>query len=252
MKTVIGTKKILLELEKKEKKRRIAALIYCIPFICALLMLLLFLLPIIRFTNFNNELTESTSVFRSIFNNTKLAREVLFSQNSQKDAVYMAFSRFVLISALVSLALFVIGALSSLAYMLTGLSFLKDRNEKINRRRLFLTFIPNKATVFILSFLCIAPSVFPKLLSLLIERMLIVYTKTDLTVTIVALAFWLLSIVATIFMRRKTDKEFNIFADSENNDDNEDGDDTPSPLSDDERSKQTKELLKILEENKKK
>ena len=246
MKNVIGTKKIILEQQKKEKARKKAALSYVIPFVAVLLLLLLFLLPIIRFTNYKNELTESTSVFKSIYNNTNLAREVLFSTSTENDEVYMAFSRLVLICALISFAVFAIGFISSLTYMLTGLSFLNYPEEKVKQRRLFLTFIPNKATVFILSFLCVLPSFFPKLLSLLIERILIVYTKTDITVVIVAFAIWLISLIAFLLIKEGKKKEFDMFAG--NYHENEPDIDNSA----EESAERANEILKILENNKKK
>lgn len=249
MRHVTGTKKIILAMEKKEKERKKASLIYVVPFVAVLLTLLLFVLPIIRFTNFQNELTESTSVFKSIFNNIGLARKVLFSAIYENDEVYTAFAKFVLVSALVSLLLFVTGFICALAYMLTGLSFVKNPNEKIKQRRLFLTFIPNKATFFVLSILCIAPSIFPKLLSLLIERMLVVYTKTDVAVVAVAFALWLLSLVATLIIEKKTDKSFNVFAQNIGGDDVSDKNDG---MTDEERSNQVKDLAQMLEKSKRK
>ena len=202
-------------LERVAKKRKnIATIRYILPFAVCMLMLILFLLPLIYFRDYNNTLTESSSLFLRMSENFAQARLTLFSGKSGVDAAYVAFSQFIMIGVSVGFICFALGLFSSLMYMITGLAYLNgDRSKKL--RRIFVTFVPNKITVITLSALCACPSLFPHFLVKSLDRVMMIYSKAHFVAGDLLIWCVILLLIPTVFFiatKKHDTDEVNIFA----------------------------------------
>jgi hypothetical protein len=104
------------------------------------------------------------------------ARKVLLDASSN-DVAYKSFSSFTMVLCVAFVLSAALGVLVSLAYTLIGLFHLYSDMDTTKARRIFITFIPNKAVLCIFPFFTALTSLFPHALVKLIDRTLMIYTR---------------------------------------------------------------------------
>ena len=206
--------KSYLKIKLQEKQKRTAVVGYLLPFSFSALVTLIFFLPCIYFTDYSGDTTKSTSIFARMLENFSAAREALLDP-SVEDAAYLGFSSLIMGVCVILSLLLIIGLFSSLLYMIAGLRHVYSPDNNTKLRRLFVTFVPNRAVVLVLALLSSAPALFPTLLVALIDRVLMVYAKAHYTFghpLIYCAALWCITVAFFVLAKKYNSDELNIFA----------------------------------------
>ncbi len=196
-------------------KRKLATAGYILPFAAVCLLTVLFSLKSFYFTDYAGDVKQSSSIFERIADNFKTGKIVLLSENNLYDAAYTSFYSLLMTAIAIILVLFVIALTVTFLYMLVGLLYLHNSENSPKLRRLFITFIPNKAVVCILGVLSLAPAFFPYILTKLIDRVLMVYTKVNYLagdIIIWGTLIWCLVSIYYILTKKYDSQDINIFA----------------------------------------
>lgn len=197
-----------------QKRKNIAALGYLLPLIAALLIIVVYMLPLVRFINYNGELTESTSVFSRMHENFSQARQSLFSQKSEADNAYRSFSSLIMTYVTVSSLCLTLGVMISALYAFIGCSHVYGNGTK-NIKRVFITFIPNKIVLHGVCVLCLIPALFPHALVRAVDRILLTYSRVTYPlgdIIIWCLIIYIIPIIFSFVTRKHVTSENNIFA----------------------------------------
>ena len=204
----------ILKKKKQQKARSVATVGYILPFAVSLIILILFLLPCFYFTDYSGDAKEMSSIFSRISENFSAARNALLGSASVDEA-YKSFSSLIITACVTCMLCFIFGLAVSFFYMITGLTKLYAEQKSDKLRRIFVTVIPNKTVVCLLSLLTVVPSFFPLILVKTIDRTLMIYTKVHYLagdLIIYCIILWLTPILFFVFTKKYENREFNIFA----------------------------------------
>lgn len=152
---------------------------YAMPLITAVLCLLLMALPVLQFTNNQTGADEPISAFTLMKNSWDQVRVYLYGTADQTNG-NVIFSQTVLISLIAFWILFAIGLAVSVWALFAAVRYTEEGCEENLGRIWFVTLIPNRTVLCVLTSLVIPLTAFARILPVFYRR--IVYVAVELRV----------------------------------------------------------------------
>ncbi len=208
-------KRSLAQRKQYKKTRTHATLRYILPLASALMIFILLCLPCFYFTDYSNQVRSGTSVIERMTSIWEESRQTIFASDSDAEAQYISFCKVAMASIALCSLFYIIALATSVLYAIAGLrKIYSDRAENDPIRRVFLTFIPNEIVLCAVNLISVLPALFPRIVVLLIEKLLVVYTKVTFPagdIAIYAVIFWLATVIYLIVAKKHFAPEFSIF-----------------------------------------
>ena len=152
---------------------------YLFPPLCALLTLIALRIPCLQYTT-AEKVNDPISTRELISNAFAQSREALFGAESQ-TAASIAFSRATLLTVVVAILLFLIGAAITIWYTVTAFRYAQHPKQRSLARIAFITLVPNRVALALWS-LCLLPlPAFPRLLVIFYQSLMNYTVRLDVT-----------------------------------------------------------------------
>lgn len=179
---------------------------YIFPLISDLMLIIVAFIPCFRYS-LDSEKHEPISLFELLGNAWNDSRKYLFSAQTTQSGEGVIFYRTVFATMLILLLLFIISMAIkifslSAAYPLFRGGMLSESEDK--RKRIYVTFIPNRAILLILELLSLPILLFPNLLVRYYRRLLLYLVTIDgysIIPLIFGIALWVVSVILTILAK---------------------------------------------------
>ena len=161
----------------RERARGWIMLRYCFPLIAAGLILCILFVPCLQYTNNQSGTEDPISTLRLMKNSWDQVRNYLFGGGQQTNG-NIQFSRTVLILLILFWILFAIGVAVAIWALFAHTRYAEDGEEQTGRLW-FLTLIPNRVVLCVLSALIFPIAFFPRIVILLYRS---IYVAVELKV----------------------------------------------------------------------
>lgn len=191
---------------------------YILPVLCTAAMLMLVFIPSMHFTDGEGNVKSTLSVGTLANNAWDTVRHFLSSSSDIQDKASTDFSKYIQAALIVSALCFLIGSAAQLCTMIAGLRRIggktaPGKNDKFGN--LLITFIPNRAVMFLLGALTVVPFAFPRILLYAYRKIL--YTDISLSyhfgdLAIYAAVLWVIPILFILFTKKKMTRDNDVFA----------------------------------------
>lgn len=136
---------------------------YLAPTVALLLLLIAVCLPVLQYTTAAGVTNQSLSTLRLLRNSWNEVREYLFG-TSEQLSVTLTFSKTVLITLIIGIVCFLLGAAASVFYTVGALRYLSNPEDTGTARILWITLFPNRAVACLWFLLLLPLLAFPRLL----------------------------------------------------------------------------------------
>lgn len=167
------------KIKREGQKRGWIYLRYALPLISVVLCLICMAVPMLQYTNNQSGTDEPISAFTLMKNSWDQVRNYLFGTAEQTNG-NLIFSRTVLITLILFWILFSVSAVVAVWSLLAVVRYTEKGSEEDLGRIWFVTLIPNRIVLCILSGLMIPLTAFPRLLTVFYRK--IIYVAVGLKV----------------------------------------------------------------------